>query len=132
MKFYLSHAIRGKAGNGASKAEQEANCRKAVGIGGRIKQAIIAAIEIYVPGDQTEQFVSIAYKKGYITESQILDVDCAIIDNCDALLLYIPEGDVLQGGRLIEYNHAVSTSKPICSFADVNQAVAFITKLILE
>ena len=105
---------------------------EAVEIGKQIKNAFTVDIDLYIPGSSTEQFVSIAYRKDYITEAQILDVDCAIIDTCDALLVYIPEGDGLQGGRLIEYNHAVSTGKPICSFANVGQAVAFITKLIME
>ena len=132
MKFYLSHKICGLSGDGASNTEQMKNRCEAVEIGKQIKEGLWPSdIELYIPGGQTEEFVSIALKDGYLNREQVLAIDCKIIDTCDAVLLYIPDGDELQGGRLVEYDHARNRNKPICSFANVNQAVAFITKLIL-
>ncbi len=132
MKFYLSHKISGLSGAKATDTEQMKNRCEAIEIGKQIKNAFTANVELYVPGGATEEFVSIVLKDNYLNIEQVLAIDCKIIDTCDALLIYVPEGDELQGGRLVEYDHAVCVGKPICSFANVDQAVAFITKFILE
>ncbi len=130
MQFYLSHKIRGAAGEAATNTEQAENCKIAVEIAERIKDEL-PSIDVYVPGGQSEQFVSIAYKKGYLDIDDILNVDCAIIDNCEGALFYIPKGDKLQGGRLIEYNHAVRENKPIYIFEDAQQVIVYLTKYIM-
>ena len=130
MKFYLSHKIRGSSGENATNIEQAKNCCEAVKIGEQIRKAL-PTIELYIPGEGTEQFVSIAYKKGYLDIEQILDVDCAIIDNSEGVLFYVPKGDTLQGGRLIEFNHAIREKKPIYVFADVQQVIVYLTKFIM-
>ncbi len=102
-------------------------------IGERIKKSFDSYnLDLYIPGGPTEEFVHIILKDGYLSREQVLVIDCKIIDTCEGVVIYVPEGDELQGGRLVEYDHAVSTGKPVCVFADVGQAVAFITKLILE
>ena len=131
MKFYLSHKIRGSSGDGASNTEQEKNCAKAVDIARQIK-AVLPCIELYVPGDQTEQFVSIAFKDGYLNEEQILAVDCRIIDSCEGVIIYVPKGDTLQGGRLIEHIHASKTKKPVYIFDNVQQVIVYLTKYIMR
>ena len=130
MQFYLSHAIRGLAGEAATNTEQAKNCEIAVDIGKQITDAL-PTIELYIPGDQTEQFVGIAYKDGYLNIEQILAIDCKIIDNSEGVLFYIPKGDELQGGRLVEFNHAVREKKPTYIFADIQQAVVYLTKYIM-
>ena len=129
--FYLSHKIRGSSGDGASNTEQAKNCCEAVDIGRRIVDAL-PSVELYIPGGQSEQFVSIAYKKGYVTEEQILDVDCTIIDGCEGVLVYVPKGDTLQGGRLTEHVHAIMTRKPVYIFEDVQQVIVYLTKYIMR
>ncbi len=131
MKFYLSHKIRGSSGNDATNTEQAKNCCEAVEIGRRIKEEL-PSVELYIPGDQTEQFVNIAYKKGHLTEEQILDVDCTIIDSCEGVLVYVPEGDTLQGGRLVEFNHAIRTKKPVYVFKCVQDVIVYLTKYIMR
>ena len=130
MQFYLSHSIRGKSGGAATNVEQAVNCRAAVEIAERIKDEL-PTIDVYVPGGQSEQFVQIAYKGGYLNEEQILAIDCKIIDNCEGAIFYVPKGDELQGGRLIEYNHAVREKKPIYIFEDVQQVIVYLTKYIM-
>lgn len=114
MKIYLSHKISG-SGKTASFIEQQKNCDKAILIANMIRDAL-PSVEVYVPGEQTEQFVRVAHAKKYLTIEQILDVDCTIIDGCDGIIIYVPEGDELQGGRLIERDHALQCRIPIFLF----------------
>jgi len=53
----------------------------------------------YVPAEH-EDFVHIAYLKGYITNEQILDVDCAILEGCDGLLVFKPDGFISNGMKI--------------------------------
>ena len=56
----------------------------------------------------------------------ILWIDCRIIDSCDGLLVYVPDGDKLQGGREVEYLHAVTTGKRVCIFHTPEEAADWI------
>ena len=114
MRVYFSHSIRGKLGPTCPIEMQEKNCAAAIKMANRIRLAC-PEFDIYVPAEN-EEFVQIAFDKKYITENQILDVDCVIVDRCDVTIVYVPEGDELQGGRKIEYDHAVATNKPVCIF----------------
>jgi hypothetical protein len=130
MRFYLSHSIRGKYGNQATQQQMQQNCQMACDIAMMIKDAIRPPIDIYVPGAHDE-FVQIAYYKGFITESHILDVDCTIIDTCDAVLFYSPDG-IICGGCKIEKDYAEATNKPVIVFADVEEAIEKIAQFILK
>ncbi len=124
MKFYLSHSIRGKAGPDASHDIQAKNCAAAIRVADYLRK-LFPKLELYVPAEY-ETFVQIAYDSGYLSEDEILSVDCKIIDNCDGLIIYVPDGDKLQGGRLVEYNHAVTTNKPVCVFHTAHEAADWI------
>ena len=130
MKVYLSHSIRGKYGNDATALQMKANCDVIKVIGEQIREAI-PRLDLYIPAEH-EDFVGIAYQKHFITEKHILDVDCEIINGCDAVIVYIPEADELQGGRMIEYKHAIRTKKPVYVFSEVECAIGYLTKLILQ
>lgn len=124
MKYYLSHSIRGKAGPDASHDVQAKNCAEAIKIAD-ILRGLFPKLELYVPAKH-ETFIQIAYDLGYLSEKAILDIDCHIIDNCDGVIVYVPEGDELQGGRKVEYDHAVATHKPICVFYTPEAAANYI------
>ncbi len=124
MKYYLSHPIRGKAGPDASYDVQAKNCAEAKRIG-NILRALFPKLELYIPAEG-ETFVQIAYDAGYLQEREILEIDCLIINNLDGVLVYVPDGDELQGGRKIEYDHAVATNKPVCIFHKVEEAADYI------
>ena len=67
----------------------------------------------------------------YLNEKQILEIDCSIIDSCDAVIIFLPPDDSeLQGGRLIEYKHAIKTGKPVCEFQCAVDAVTWLTEFI--
>ncbi len=125
MRFYLSHAIRGKAGPDASHDVQAKNCAEAIKIANALRRQFPKLI-LYVPAEN-ETFVQIAYDGGHLSEKQILDIDCKIIDNMDGVLVYVPENDELQGGRKIEYNHVVATNKPVCVFCREYEAINWLT-----
>ena len=124
MKFYLSHAIRGQAGPNASHDVQAKNCADAIRIANSLRQRF-PKLSLYVPAEH-EIFIQIAYDGEYLTEGEILEIDCHIIDNCDGVLFYVPEGDELQGGRKIEYDHTVAVEKPLAVFCYVNEAIDYL------
>ena len=124
LKFYLSHAIRGKAGPDASHDIQAKNCVAAIRVADYLRK-LFPKLELYVPAEH-EDFVQIAYDTGIICETDILRIDCLIINNLDGVIFYVPDGDELQGGRKIEYNHAVATNKSVCIFHTVEEAADYI------
>ena len=128
MKVYLSHKITG-GGKSFSHIDMKKNCDEAIDAGKQIRAAL-SSIELYIPAE-SEDFVGIAYQDNYLTIQEILEVDCKIIDTCEIVIVYIPKGDELQGGRLVEYNHAVREKKPIYIFKDVQQVIVYLTKYIM-
>lgn len=127
--WYLSHRIRGLAGNTATHAQIQENCQTAIDIANEIKMAI-RSIDFYVPG-AVDEFVQIAWKKGYITEKQILDVDCAIIDRCEGIILYTPDG-IICGGCKVEKDYAEKTNKPVFIFEDVVDVIRRLSEFIVR
>lgn len=124
MKFYLSHAIRGQAGPDADHDQQAKNCAAAIRIANKLR-AEFSKLTLYVPAEH-ETFIQIAYDTGHLSEKQILDIDCRIIDSYDGVLVYVPKGDELQGGREIEYDYAVATKKPVVIFHHVDEAGCYL------
>ncbi len=124
MKYYLSHSIRGKAGPDASHDIQAKNCAAAIRIANGLRM-FFPKLELYVPAEN-ETFVQIAYDVGYLTEDQILNIDCYIIDNLDGVLVYVPDGDELQGGRKIEYDYAMAAGYPVYIFHTLKEAVDYV------
>lgn len=119
MRFYLSHSIRGKYGNDATPTQMMEQCQRAIMIANIIR-ATFPLIELYVPAEH-EDFVQRAYRCGYLTEQQILDVDCMIIDDCEGVLIFAPIDDPLQGGRQIEWEHALAINKSVIIFSEIGQ-----------
>ena len=130
MKIYLSHPIRGKKGKDATTLDMGTNCHKAIEIANYIKEHVTADIEIYVPGEH-EDFVNTAYRKSYLTEKQILDVDCTIIDTCEVVMVYAPD-DTIVGGCDVEIHHAAVTGQPVMVFETAEQAVDLLAEYLLR
>ena len=124
MRLYLSHSIRGKAGPDASHDVQAKNCAEAIRVAD-VLRGLFPKLELYVPAEH-EDFVQLVYDGGYLGEREILEIDCLIINNLDGVIFYVPEGDELQGGRKIEYDHAIATNKPVCIFHKVEEAADYI------
>lgn len=128
MRVYLSHAMRGQAGTGATVDAQAKNCAAAIEIAWKLRHTYGRKLDLYVPAE-TEPFVQDAYDHGFLTVKQILDVDCRVLKRCDAMVVWVPEGDSLQGGRLIEYDYALLHNIPVIVFKTVEQAEAWLEHL---
>ncbi len=126
MEIYLSHSIRGKLGSDSTPESLNKNCLAAIEVGNKIRTECPWA-SIYIPAEH-ESFVQKAYNKGYMTERQILDVDCDIIAEHDILIIYVPEGDELQGGRLVEHDFASNECMAIGLFKTTTEAIDFLTE----
>ena len=92
---------------------------------------LVPAAELYVPAEH-EDFVSIAFRDGYLFEHEVLEIDCKIIDTCDGVIVYCPPDDPIQGGRKVEYDHAVATICPVLIFEAAVEAVSWLTQQILR
>lgn len=131
MRVYLSHKISGGDGN-ASFTDMKKNCDEAIKIGQQIRGCMSNSIELYIPAE-SEPFVGVAFKDGYLTIHEILDIDCKIIDTCDIVIIYVPDGDELQGGRLVEHDYAVTCAdKLIYIFSDAEQAIGYLIGHVLR
>ena len=119
MRIYISHSIRGIKGKDATDDDMRVNNLKAISFGKDIR-ANFKGLDIYVPGDGDE-FVLKAYRSGYLTEDQILSVDCQIIDTCDAVLAFIPD-QYISNGMLVEILHAQDARKPVFLAKDIVEA----------
>ena len=115
IKVYISHSIRGKMGNDATKEYMDANNKKAIAFGGALSKEF-PNIDFHVPGAY-EGFVGPAYRKGHLTEKQILDIDCDIISNGSFIIVFSPD-DFISKGMKVEIDYAVKHSIPIISAVD--------------
>jgi len=130
MRVYCSHSIRGKYGKDATHVQMQANCDTIIGLVKQLR-VIFPTIEFYIPAE-SEPFVQRASDKHYLTEHQILEIDCMIVDNCDAVIIYVPEGDKLQGGREIEFDYAFDHNIPVYVFSTIAEASGWISSLIIR
>jgi len=141
FKIYLSHQIRGPKGNNATEEDVCNNIIIHKNVGEQLKAYFLdwermdgfPKIYLYVPADHDE-FVQTAWKKKYLNESQILDVDCAIINTCDLVIAY---GDAeLSNGMRVEINYATTHNVPLYMMPSLSEmsieALKFVIHLILE
>ena len=125
---YLSHPIRGSGVDKASKKTQISNGEKAATVARELER-LIPGLKIYCPGD-AEKFTFYSYSLGFLTDEQILDIDCRIISDGDLLLSY--DFDTSHGVK-IEKTFARESGIPIYSFTALNRRVVReIRKLVKE
>lgn len=122
MRVYLSHSIRGIKGLKATKKDMEKNCRQAIRFTEELTKEF--PIDFYVPGG-SEVFVQRAFDKQFLSIDQILEIDCDIIDDCEVVIFYIPDGHI-SGGMQVEAYHAQLANKGIIIAGDFQIA----TKLL--
>ena len=115
LKVYISHSIRGKMGEAATKEYMDANNKKAIAFGDALGKEF-PNISFHVPGAY-EDFVGPAYRKGHLTEKQILDIDCDIISNGSFIVVFSPD-DYISRGMKVEVDYATLHNIPIISAID--------------
>ena len=126
IKAYISHAIRGAPGVSASDEERTINSKKACQFGALMRNEF-PTVDWYIPGEHQE-IDTIAFRKDYMTEEQILDIDCEIISKRNFMVVYSPD-DYISRGMKIEIDHCVYTHTPVISAVDGSYD-EYIAKLI--
>jgi len=119
IRAYASHSIRGKMGKDATPEYMEENNKKAVEFCEQLEK-FFPGIDFYCPG-RMDEFVLIAHQRGYLGEKQILDVDCEIVQRCNFLIAYSPDG-FISGGMQIEIDHANKHGIPVFIISGVSVA----------
>jgi hypothetical protein len=116
-------------GSDATHEDMDLNCERIISIAKYLRTQLSGDIEIYVPAEH-EEFVQISYDKGWLTEEQILEIDCDIISRGDVVLCHVQEslGDELQGGREIEVKHAIKTGKAHFIFEQPDEALIWLSE----
>ena len=118
IRVYVSHSIRGKKGIDATVEDMEHNNDLAIDFGGALRDEF-PTIDFYVPGDHDE-FVLISYLQKYLTEEQILAVDCVIVRRCYFVIAYSPDGFLSKGMR-IEIEDAGKAGIPVIIVAQLDE-----------
>jgi hypothetical protein len=116
VSLYFSHPIRGSAVEKASLDVQMSNSERAAAVEREI-HFYMPHLDIYVPG-YAERFVGYSYKSGMLTDSQILEIDCKILQDCDGVIVY--DFDTSKGVE-IEVAYAIEHGIPVFRFKEFNQ-----------
>jgi len=85
---YLSHPIRGFR-NCENTGITAFNVRKAIAVATAIRLRL-PWLSVYCPGEH-QDFVSRTYHLGYLTDEQILNIDCEIMCERDLVIFYDPD-----------------------------------------
>lgn len=128
VSAYLTHAIRGSKGPGATMEEIRANCMAALELAKFIREHI-PEIDLYVPAEH-EDFVFRAYTCGYVTEEQILDVDCQILEAKDLLIIFTRTGERIVGGVATELDRGNEMKKVVVYIDEADTLTNKIVKLV--
>ncbi len=130
IKVYISHPIRGILRDKATEDTMKANNQRAISWGKTLSINFGSNLDLYVPGDHDE-FVLIAYLNGYLTEKQILDVDCMIVRRCKAVIVANWEG-TYSGGMKIEVDYANECNIPVFVLDSLDDKSLELLRIFLE
>lgn len=117
IRLYMSHPIRGSKYLDATLVDQLSNSQKARDASFEIMTKI-DCLDIYTPGN-AEDFVGLTYTKGLLTDKQILELDCEILQKCNGMIVY--NFDTSRGVQ-IEMDYAKLHNIPILIFDKLNSA----------
>ena len=126
---YFSHTIRGKKGISATSEDMNTNCAKARKVADWIRENV-PDLELYVPAEH-EDFVQIAYLQKYLTEKQILDVDCEILRRQDFLIV-LEEDGWRGGGIAVEIDAAIAADLCVFTVNDMNDTTILRLKQLIK
>lgn len=129
VSAYFSHSIRGRKGKDATSAYMKRNCDAAVKMAVWIRDNV-PELDLYVPAEH-EDFVLIAYEDKYLTEEQILEIDCKILSDLDILIVYEVKG-WLGGGIGVEIDAAKKAGKIIFYISSMDVATLSALRVIVK
>jgi hypothetical protein len=98
MKIYISHSIRGKWGNTATKEQMAVNCKRANLFAKGLRKEL-PDLYVHLPAD-FEEWVGMAWACEIISEEQILRVDCEIISTCNGMIVFAPDDHISKGMQI--------------------------------
>lgn len=134
MKIYLSCPIRGirvtPENYGTPEADEivRENCFKAMRLADTLRRHL-PDTEIHCPANwNLETFVGIAYKGSYLTEEQILDIDCKIIADSDFVLFYNHEEEFGKGMQT-EFDYVNKNNIPYSILYEIGRIADYIDYL---
>lgn len=130
VRVYLSHPIRGVLREKATEETMKANNQKAIAWGRELWGEFGSQLDLYVPGEHDE-FVLIAYLNGFLTEVQLLEVDCVIVSRCKALVVANWENHISHG-MVKEINHADSLDIPVFFLHSLDAKSLELLRVFLE
>jgi len=90
----------------------------------------VPEIDLYVPAEH-EDFVHIAYSDKYLTEEQILAIDCKILEQRDFHMVYV-ENNWVGGGLGVEINHAKKCGKVSFFIQSLDEVTAAALRVIVK
>ena len=130
IKVYMSHPIRGILRDQATEETMRANNQRSISWGKALLINFGSNLDLYVPGEHDE-FVLIAYLNKYLTEKQILDVDCEIVGRCKAVVVANWEGK-LSGGMQVEVDYANENNIPVFMLDSLDDKSLELLRVFLE
>ena len=130
ISVYFSHYIRGPKGHEATDSEIEYNMAQAILVADQLRH-LFPQLDMYVPAEH-EDFIGIAYADGLLTEQQLLDVDCKILEQKDCVLAFAPDNYKLSRGMQREIVHARLRGIPQCHLKELDQEAISVIKEFLN
>ena len=121
-RIYFSHYIRGPVDHNPTSDELRAYKQAAKFQGTFFGRLFPHTMDVYIPAEH-EDFVGIAYKDKYLTIDQILEIDCKIIDTCDVIIFFAPDGCKLSHGMQVEQDYAIAHDKQIYTYDKLTHIV---------
>ncbi len=106
-------------GKDATDEYMEENNQRAI-VFGKALRKYFPKIDFYIPGDHDE-FVCVAFRRGYLNEKQILSVDCEIINSRHFIIAWSPDG-FISNGMKIEIDHSDLHNIPVIIVRDTTDA----------
>ena len=129
IRVYVSHPIRGAKGKTATREDMEHNNQQIIKFARSLRQCY-PTIDFYVPAEHDE-FVLEAYEQGFLSESQILDADCAIVRKCHVLIA-VALDEHLSRGMFKEMREASLFHIPIVVIENNEQGLKTIDSYLLS
>ena len=131
LKAYMSHSIRGRAGNAATDEVMLANNKKAIEVGVELRR-LCPELKLYIPAEMDLFLQSKGIEPKNIPIGPFLDFDCEILSLCDTLLVYTGPDDYVSGGMATEITHALKECMQIVYFDEVTHYVVKVINSLIK
>ena len=108
--IYVSHSIRGKLGDKATRETMQENNQAAMDFSHWLHEQF-PDYKFYVPGEMDGYLWEHGVEPVQIVKG-LLALDCSIIDISAGVLMFMPD-EYMSSGMTVEHNHAVDMKIPV-------------------